>query len=89
MRICENGVYRDMTPEEEAEFNEMITSIPHPSYEDRVVMRVRARYSVDDELAILRQRDSKSEEFADYNAYVEQIKKEEKAKETVEEDAAD
>lgn len=85
MRICENGVYRDMTPEEEAEFNAMVASIPQPSYEERIVMRIRAKYSVDDELAILRQRDTKPEEFAKYNEYVEQIKAEEKAKEPVEE----
>lgn len=83
MRICENGVYRDMTPEEEVEFNAMTTSTPQPSYEERIVMGVRAKYSIDDELAILRQRDSKPEEFAEYNAYVEQIKAEEKAKESV------
>lgn len=49
-------------------------------YEQRVVNRIRAVYSVDDELAILRQRDSKPEEFAQYNAFVEQIKAEEKWK---------
>ncbi len=32
----------------------------------------------DDELAILRQRDIKPEEFAEYNAFVEQIKAEER-----------
>ena len=36
--------------------------------------RIRTRYTVDDEIAILRQRDSKPEEFARYNAFVESIK---------------
>ena len=36
--------------------------------------RIRARYSVDDEIAILRQRDAKPDEFAEYNAFVEAIK---------------
>lgn len=49
------------------------------SYEQRVVNRIRAVYSVDDELAILRQRDTKPDEFAEYNAFVEQIKAEERA----------
>ena len=49
-------------------------------YEQRVVSRIRERYSVDDELAILRQRDTKPEEFAEYNAFVEKIKAEERAK---------
>lgn len=37
---------------------------------------IRARYSLDDELAILRQRDSKPDEFAEYNSFVEAIKAE-------------
>ena len=79
MRIAEfkNGkiTYRDMTSEEIAEINKDIPTIP---YEQRVVNRIRAVYSVDDELAILRQRDTKPEEFAEYNAFVEQIKAEER-----------
>ena len=35
---------------------------------------IRKRYSVNDELAILRQRDSKPDEFAEYNTYCEQCK---------------
>lgn len=48
------------------------------TYQERVVSRIRKVYSVDDELAILRQRDTKPEEFAEYNAFVEQIKVEER-----------
>ena len=47
-------------------------------YEQRVVNRIREVYSIDDELAILRQRDTKPEEFAEYNAFVEKVKAEEK-----------
>ena len=36
--------------------------------------RIREKYSVSDELALLRQRYDKYEEFAEYNAFVEQIK---------------
>jgi len=43
-------------------------------YKFLVVEKVRERYSMDDELAIQRQRDSKPEEFAEYNAYCEQCK---------------
>lgn len=49
-------------------------------YEQRVVGRIRERYSIDDELALLRQRDTKPEEFAAYNSFVEKIKSEEKWK---------
>ena len=38
--------------------------------------RIRRKYSVSNELAILRQRDTKPEEFAEYNAFVEQVKAE-------------
>jgi hypothetical protein len=75
MRIYDNGIYRDMTEEEIAEMQKDIPSIP---YEQRVVNRIRERYSVDDELAILRQRDSKPEEFAEYNNFVEMVKAEER-----------
>lgn len=43
-------------------------------YKQRVIELVRERYSVDDELAILRQRDTKAEEFLEYNAFVESVK---------------
>lgn len=82
MRICDNGVYRDMTPEEEAEYLAMQPEPIVMSYEERVVARIRLKYSVDDELALLRQRDSKPEEYQEYYDYVEQIKEEEKASET-------
>ena len=76
MKINDNGVIRDMTAEEIAEYNNFIPD-PIP-YEQRVVNRIREVYSIDDELAILRQRDTKPDEFAEYNAFVEQIKAEER-----------
>lgn len=39
---------------------------------------IRSRYSLNAELAILRQRDEKPEEFAAYNAYAEECKREAK-----------
>lgn len=47
-------------------------------YEERVVSRIREIYSIDDELAILRQRDTKPDEFLEYNRVIEAIKAEEK-----------
>lgn len=58
------------------EVEDEVIEIP---FKDRVISRIRAVYSVDDELAIIRQRDTKPKEFAEYNAFVEQIKAEEKA----------
>lgn len=48
-------------------------------YEAEIIRRIRKRYTVNQELAILRQRDTKPDEFAEYNAYVEQCKAEVKA----------
>lgn len=45
-------------------------------YESEIIRRIRKRYTVNQELAILRQRDSKPLEFAEYNAFVEKCKKE-------------
>ena len=38
MRICENGIYRDMTPEEVAELEKLATELPahEPSPEERI-----------------------------------------------------
>ena len=73
MKVLENGKYRDMTETEIFELQSV-----KPEYKERVVERIREKYSVDDELAILRQRDTKPEEFAAYNAFVESIKEEER-----------
>ena len=43
-------------------------------YENKVVALIRQKYNVNQELAILRQRDTKPEEFAEYNEYVEKCK---------------
>ena len=49
-------------------------------YPERVTALIRERYTLDAELAIQRQRESKPEEFAEYNAYCEECK--ERARET-------
>lgn len=48
-------------------------------YENTIINKIRARYSLNQELAVLRQRDTKPAEFAAYNEYVEQCKAEVKA----------
>ncbi|MBQ2389933.1 MAG: hypothetical protein II305_07770 [Clostridia bacterium] len=70
-----NGEMVEMTEQEIAEMNEPALSFV---YEQRIVLRIREKYSVDDELAILRQRDTKPDEFAAYNDFVEGIKREER-----------
>ena len=75
MRVLENGVYRDMTPEEiatvEAAEREYWQSV---SYDEAVDAEIRKRYSVSQEFAILRQKDEKPEEYAEYFAYCEECK---------------
>ena len=43
-------------------------------YETKIVSLIRKKYNINQELAILRQRDAKPQEFAEYNEYVEQCK---------------
>ena len=54
-----------------AELARIKTTIDYPQL---VEYKIRKKYSVSAELAILRQRDTKPEEFAEYNAYCEQCK---------------
>ena len=54
-----------------AELAEIKTTIDYPKL---VENKIRKQYSVSAELAILRQRDTKPEEFAEYNAFCEQCK---------------
>ena len=67
MLVLKNGTY--VTSDEEQSTNEIV--IP---YEEKVVSLIREKYSVDDELAIQRQRDTKPDEFNEYFAYCEECK---------------
>ena len=54
---------------------EQPTAEPYqPTYEEKVEQLIREKYSVSDELAILRQRDSKVEEFSKYYEFCEECK---------------
>lgn len=46
---------------------------------EEINRRIRKRYTLSNELAILRQRDEKPEEYAAYNEFVEQCKTQVKA----------
>ena len=46
----------------------------HETFENDIVALIRIKYSVSDELAILRQRDTKVEEYQEYYDYVEWCK---------------
>ena len=51
----------------------------NPDYDAEIVALIRGRYTLNDEIAILRQKDAKLDEFAEYNAYCEECKKKVKA----------
>ena len=57
-------------------FEEVDAILEQPSfdYNEEVNNMIRQRYSLSEELAILRQRDTKPEEFAAYNEYAEYCK---------------
>ena len=64
-------------PQTAEDFEPLFKLDPLP-YKDRVINRIRSVYSVDDEIAILRQKDTKPDEYKAYNDFVEKIKAEEK-----------
>lgn len=59
---------------------EELKKIKQEKYENLVVSKIRKKYSINQELAILRQRDTKVEEFEEYNKYIEECKNEAKLK---------
>lgn len=66
-----------LLPGDTADKFEEVDAIPEqPSfdYNEEVNNMIRQRYSLSEELAILRQRDTKPEEFAVYNEYAEYCK---------------
>ncbi len=67
MLILKNKTYTEGTDFAELPYVES-------SYEERVVSLIRERYSLDEELAIQRQRDTKPEEFEAYFNYCEECK---------------
>lgn len=71
--IYENGIPREMT-EEEIAANEQVNPYEGMTYVELVRMFIAERYTIEDEIAILRQKDTKPEEFAIYNAYCEECK---------------
>ena len=55
-------------------YNEVDINADTVSREAFIAGLIHTHYSVDDEISILRQKDSKPEEFADYNAFAEECK---------------
>lgn len=62
------------------EVDELPVSFDETAYKAAVERLIRERYTVADELGILRQRDTKPEEYAEYNDFAEACKARAKAK---------
>ena len=58
----------------QAGWEEYIPEEYQPTYEEKVVELIREKYTIDDEFAILRQRDTKKAEFEEYFEFCEQCK---------------
>lgn len=68
--------WRDATDAEKEQWEKEHSEHPDtPSYEELVVKYIREKYTIDAELAIQRQRDTKPEDFAEYFAYCEDCKR--------------
>ena len=74
-KIYDNGIYREMTSEEIAKSQEEQKKyLKSFNYGELVDSYIRKKYSLSAELSILRQRDTKPKEFAEYNEYAEKCK---------------
>lgn len=71
MKKYVKGQYIEMTPEEIAEL-ELVAE--KPNRKEIIISAIREKYSIDDEIAILRQRDTKPDEFEEYFNFVEGVK---------------
>ena len=68
-------VYRDMTEEEIAELDKAESDYwKSIDYEEAVDNEIRKKYSASAEFAILRQKEEKPDEYAEYYAYCEECK---------------
>ena len=78
-KICINGKIREMTLSEIADMEAQAAETErqywlNTPYDDAVDAEIRKRYTVSQEFAILRQKDEKPEEYAEYYAYCEECK---------------
>lgn len=69
------GTVLDGDTADSFEESDAVPACTSAQYAERVNDLIRERYSISQELAILRQRDTKPQEFAEYNAYAEECKR--------------
>lgn len=71
---CQSSDFNDDLTFNVDKYNTRKQKQDNDEYENKIVALIRKKYNVNQELAILRQRDAKPEEFDEYNEYVEQCK---------------
>ena len=72
---CQASDFNDDLTFSIEKYNARKQALANEEYENKIVALIRKKYNVNQELAILRQREVKPQEFAEYNEYVEQCKK--------------
>ena len=72
---CQASGFNDDLTFSIEKYNARKQDIANDEYENKVVALIRKKYNVNQELAILRQRDTKPLEYQEYYDYVEQCKK--------------
>ena len=72
---CQESDFNDDLTFSIEKYNARKQALANEEYENKIVALIRKKYNVNQELAILRQREVKPQEFAEYNEYVEQCKK--------------
>lgn len=71
---CQESDFNDDLTFSIEKYNARKQKQDNEEYENKIVSLIRKKYNVNQELAILRQRDAKPQEFVEYNEYVEQCK---------------
>ena len=71
---CQAGDFDEDLTFNVDKYNARKQVLANDEYENKIVALIRKKYNINQELAILRQREVKPQEFAEYNEYVEQCK---------------
>ena len=76
---CQSSDFNDDLTFNVEKYNARKQKENNDEYENKVVALIRKKYNINQELAILRQRDAKPAEFTEYSKYVEKCKAEVKS----------
>lgn len=69
-----NPSVEEIREQKKTEYIKYLENTKYERYKSRVVELIRKKYSINEELALLRQKEDKTEEYAVYNNYAEECK---------------